>query len=554
LRDVSARERQTGDMDLGLGTITYVVESELRPEGTWFTSQLASARYRVAIPSKAIKAAAGTDIRVTRVEQGVEIKKYLESIDAGSTVIVSKSFLPQTAMLAEAARAKGAKVVVDFCDDHFDHPALGSHFRNLAKLADVIVAATHDMAETVRSMTGRAAHVVGDPYEGPGAAPRFEPAPGDLRLVWFGHPTNLDTLPPLFREFDGWLEAHPDQRITLTLVTQADKATRQLVAGAVHRRLTLDWLDWSPQATWQALAASDAVVIPSLDKPKKLVKSANRLIEGIHAGRLVLAHPLPAYLPYREGAWVDGSISAGLDWALANPDLARARIAHGQNLVEQNVSPAAIAKSWISALEQIGTADDKVTTAGERLAGDATMPVRLNLGCGDKILPGYVNVDGVVGRAGKKPDIMCDLHHLEPIADASADEVMAIHVVGHFWRWEVVAVLKEWMRVLKPGGRMILECPNLLSACEAILKNPTQAAGPGPEGQRSMWVLYGDPSWKNPVMSNRWSYTPQSLAAIMAEAGFVKLRQEPAQYKLREPRDMRIVGERPDTAGNISGA
>jgi hypothetical protein len=31
----------------------------------------------------------------------------------------------------------------------------------------------------------------------------------------------------------------------------------------------------------------------------------------------------------------------------------------------------------------------------------------------------------------------------------------------------------------------------------------------------------------------------------MSEAGLENLRQEPAQFKLREPRDMRIVGEKP---------
>jgi len=171
--------------------------------------------------------------------------------------------------------------------------------------------------------------------------------------------------------------------------------------------------------------------------------------------------------------------------------------------------------------------------------------VKLNLGCGDKILPGYLNVDVAASRSGKRPDVLCDLHDLVPFEDGVADEILAVHVVEHFWRWEVVGVLREWVRVLRPGGTMILECPNLESACREFLADPDRASGPGQEGQRSMWVFYGDPAWRDPLMVHRWGYTPNSLAGVMAEAGLVNLRQEPAQFKLREPRDMRIVGERP---------
>jgi predicted SAM-dependent methyltransferase len=168
--------------------------------------------------------------------------------------------------------------------------------------------------------------------------------------------------------------------------------------------------------------------------------------------------------------------------------------------------------------------------------------MKLNLGCGDKILEGYVNVDVAPSRAGRQPDVICDLHVLAPFEDRCAEEVLAVHVVEHFWRWEVVSVLREWVRVLKPGAAMILECPNLQSACEQFLRDPETFAGPGPEGQRTMWVFYGDPGWKDPLMVHRWGYTPRSLAGVMTQAGLVEVRQEPAQFKLREPRDMRLVG------------
>lgn len=173
---------------------------------------------------------------------------------------------------------------------------------------------------------------------------------------------------------------------------------------------------------------------------------------------------------------------------------------------------------------------------------NGTGPLRLNLGCGDKLLPGYVNIDVAPARRGARPDVICDLRRLEGFADACADEVLAVHVVEHFWRWEVEDLLREWVRVLKPGGKMVIECPNLVSACEAVLADPAAAGAGDRRGQRSMWVLYGDPSWRDPLMCHRWAYTPASLAELMARCGLTLVRQEPAQFKLKEPRDMRVVG------------
>ena len=171
--------------------------------------------------------------------------------------------------------------------------------------------------------------------------------------------------------------------------------------------------------------------------------------------------------------------------------------------------------------------------------------LRLNLGCGDKLLPGYVNVDIAESRRGVRPDVLCDLRRLSAFESDSADEILSVHVVEHFWRWEIVDILTEWSRVLKPGGTMIVECPNLATACEELLKDPAGRSGPGPEGQRTMWVLYGDPNWKDELMCHRWGYTPESLCQVLQEAGLAEVCREPAQFKLREPRDMRVVGIKP---------
>ena len=46
-------------------------------------------------------------------------------------------------------------------------------------------------------------------------------------------------------------------------------------------------------------------------------------------------------------------------------------------------------------------------------------------------------------------------------------------------------------------------------------------------------------------MCHKWAYVPESLIAVLQDAWFKSAQQEPAQFKLREPRDMRITSINP---------
>lgn len=171
--------------------------------------------------------------------------------------------------------------------------------------------------------------------------------------------------------------------------------------------------------------------------------------------------------------------------------------------------------------------------------------VRLNLGCGDKILPGYINVDFAASRKGMAPDVIADLRALTFPA-GHADEILSVHVIEHFYPWETGPLLAHWQSILKSGGRLVLECPNLLTAARMLVEQPERAArADGKDGQLAMWPIYGDPGWADPLMCHRWGYTPATLIDLLRRCGFVNVRQERALFKQRDPRDMRVVGEKP---------
>lgn len=154
-------------------------------------------------------------------------------------------------------------------------------------------------------------------------------------------------------------------------------------------------------------------------------------------------------------------------------------------------------------------------------------PLRLNLGSGGKTVEGFTNVD-VAGD----PDIVADVRCI-PLPDDTVDEAMAIHVLEHLSRWDAPKALAEWHRVLKPGGRLIVEVPDLLKCCAAIIAGLSDRMG--------LWGLFGDPVYQSELMIHRWAYTPDELIAEFRAAGFRKVRLYNAQFH-KPQRDMRVEG------------
>lgn len=162
--------------------------------------------------------------------------------------------------------------------------------------------------------------------------------------------------------------------------------------------------------------------------------------------------------------------------------------------------------------------------------------IKLNLGCGNKLKEGYINVD-IATRDGKQPDVDADVRDL-PFHENYADEILSVHVVEHFFEWEIQAILKEWLRVLKPGGKIIIECPDMIKACWHVVNAVTEQSHMHP--QLTMWPLYGDPGHKDPLMMHKTGWWPSRLGMIMKEVGFTGIEEKDAQFHMGPIRDMRL--------------
>jgi predicted SAM-dependent methyltransferase len=168
---------------------------------------------------------------------------------------------------------------------------------------------------------------------------------------------------------------------------------------------------------------------------------------------------------------------------------------------------------------------------------------RINIGCGGRILPGWVNVDVAAPPNGQAPDIIADLRSI-PLPDGCAQEVMAIHVLEHIYEWEAPDALAEWFRLLAPGGRMVLEMPDLMKACRNMAEGWKAKKHPD---QLGMWAIYGDGREKNPLMMHKTGWWFDRLKPVAEAAGFVHVQERETEFHAvgRGIRDFRLEAVKP---------
>ncbi len=93
----------------------------------------------------------------------------------------------------------------------------------------------------------------------------------------------------------------------------------------------------------------------------------------------------------------------------------------------------------------------------ERIEQKGTDMMKLHLGCGGKILDGFVNCDLY---HDDDRVVKTDIRRLSFADDGTVDLIYACHVLEHVKRYDVVPTLKEWSRVLKEGGVLYVAVPD----------------------------------------------------------------------------------------------
>ena len=92
------------------------------------------------------------------------------------------------------------------------------------------------------------------------------------------------------------------------------------------------------------------------------------------------------------------------------------------------------------------------------------METKLNLGCGKLPIDGYRNIDISNGE---------NAYPLSYIENESCDEIRASHILEHFSKGQLKAVLVDWISKLKTGGVLKIAVPDFKKITEEYIKAPS---------------------------------------------------------------------------------
>jgi SAM-dependent methyltransferase len=123
------------------------------------------------------------------------------------------------------------------------------------------------------------------------------------------------------------------------------------------------------------------------------------------------------------------------------------------------------------------------------------------------------------------PDIVGTLTDMKLVKTGSVDAVYSSHNIEHIYPHEVRIALKEFYRVLKDDGIVVITCPDLQAVCELVAKDKLlEPFYESAAGQISpIDVLYGHRTLiaqGNEYMAHKGGFTYSALNASFFEVGF----------------------------------
>jgi predicted SAM-dependent methyltransferase len=136
----------------------------------------------------------------------------------------------------------------------------------------------------------------------------------------------------------------------------------------------------------------------------------------------------------------------------------------------------------------------------------------VNLGCGELNHPAFVNVDT---SPWEHVHYVHSVDSLPMFQSNTVDLIYCSHCLEHVPHHETARVLKEWHRVLKPGGILKIGVPNLDAVIRFYQENPDKF-------EEAQWYFMGAQTY--PANFHYAIFNEASLKGLLEAAGFGQVR------------------------------
>ncbi len=173
--------------------------------------------------------------------------------------------------------------------------------------------------------------------------------------------------------------------------------------------------------------------------------------------------------------------------------------------------------------------------------------IYVHLGCGAMDDKRFTNVDA---RPWPHVHHLGHVERLPMFADRSADLIYVCHCLEHISFLEVPAVLKEWQRVLKPGGKLRIAVPDF--DCILAIYEDNQKTIESIE-----LTLLGGQNYE--FNFHKSLYNEARLSSLLQAAGFTNVRRWAhgedafAQFPDWSGRQVQYAGKKYPISLNIEG-
>lgn len=166
-------------------------------------------------------------------------------------------------------------------------------------------------------------------------------------------------------------------------------------------------------------------------------------------------------------------------------------------------------------------------------------PIKLNIGCGDMYLDGWINIDCNVFH---KVDLLIDLKDTHKFfSNNSVNTIMLLHSISYLNLWEARDCFLIFFNLLEDGGKLIFEFPDTVKCSKAIMESNMEF-NKYIESLRAFYAFDLEQIDKREkYMPYTFGWTGWHIQKELSNVGFSKVEiLQPQTHGKRELRDTRI--------------